>query len=156
MAMLLIRNFLICVFATAFYSLLMVAPRRSILPAALIAAAGYTVYEVIFTGFGYELAGYFAGTLVIAVAGELLARRMKTPSLIFVFPAIIPLVPGIGIYSTMLLLVQEDFSGAVRKGVGTVFIAGAMAVAIALTNMFARSFFTRKKPPERENQQSLK
>ncbi|MDD4773178.1 MAG: threonine/serine exporter family protein, partial [Eubacteriales bacterium] len=90
------------------------------------------------------LSAYFLGTLFVAAIGEIMARVMKIPSSVFVIPAIIPLVPGYGLYLSMLLLVQNDFYGFIKTGTQTLFAAGIMAFAIALTNFVARRIIPRK------------
>ena len=140
-----IKDFIVCSIAVLFYSLLMNSPRKSIPFAAILAGIGYVVTDLICLLTGNEVLGFFGGTLIIAVTGEILARILKMPSIIFIFPAIIPLVPGVGLYRTMLLLVQKNYSDAVITGAQTVFIAGAMSVAIALVNIVARYFIPKKK-----------
>lgn len=143
----LLNDFVVCVIAVVLYSLLMSSPKKSILPSALVAAAGYIIYDIIYLRHqdeGHELLAYFMGTLFIAIFGEILARTMKMPSTIFVFPAIVPLVPGIGLYRTMLMLVQNEYDSAIRMGVQTLLLAGSMAVAIALVNIIARYFMPKR------------
>jgi len=136
-----IKDFIICTAAVVFYALLMNAPKKSIIYTAIISGTGYVIYDLC----NKEIIGYFIATLFIAICGEILARIKKTPSTIFVFPAIIPLVPGIGLYQTMLKLVQNDYAAALAMGVQTVFIAGAMAVAVAIINVLARFIIPHKK-----------
>lgn len=134
-----------CFLATLFFSLLLSAPSKSLIPSAIIAAIGYYVFFV-FDYFGLSIMlGGFIGTLFIAMVGELLARIYKMPATIFVFPAVIPLVPGIWLYETMLYLVQGDYSSFATKGTETVFFAGVMAGAIALTNFIFRAFAKKNK-----------
>jgi len=140
-----VKDFIVCSVAVLFYSLLMNSPRKSILFAAIISGIGYITNDLIFLLIGNEVLGFFGGTLIIAIMGEIFARIMKMPSIIFIFPAVIPLVPGIGLYRTMLLLVQKNYGDAVTMGAQTLFIAGAMSVAIALVNIVARYFIPGSK-----------
>ena len=134
-----VKAVVFCFFATSFFSILLCAPGRSILPASAIAAVGYYVYFV-FSYFGLSIyLGGFLGTLFIALAGEILARIMKMPSTIFVFPAIIALVPGIWLYRTMLFLVHGEYASFASKGTETLLFAGVMAAAIAVVNFVFRT-----------------
>ncbi|MDK2810897.1 MAG: hypothetical protein PWR27_1606, partial [Petroclostridium sp.] len=65
---------------------------------------------------------------------EFFARQFKMPVTIFLTSGIIPLVPGAGLYYTMLELVQNNYAAAISKGVETIFIAGSIAVAIAISS----------------------
>jgi Uncharacterized conserved protein len=144
MILILLKDFFICIAAVVFYSMLMNLPKNLIVYASVISGIGYVIYDLLKHFAENEIFGYFIATLVIAVFGEAMARIKKTPSTLFVFPAIIPLVPGIGLYQTMLHLVRNEYEAAVSQGVQTVFIAGAMAVSIAIINVLARFIFPRK------------
>jgi len=140
----LLRIFGLCAAATLSYALLLRTPFRALILSAFLGSAGYIIYLISSKYFSNIMVSYFLGTLFVSVIGELMARIMKMPSTIFVIPSIIPLVPGYGLYLTMLLLVQNDFNGFIKTGAQTLFTAGIMAVAIALTNFVARRLFPPK------------
>ncbi|QSX05131.1 threonine/serine exporter family protein [Sedimentibacter sp. zth1] len=123
-----------CFIATWFFALVMQAPRKSLVFSALIADIGYLIY-IICVNNNYELFGFFLGTLVISLLGEICARKIKMPATIFIFPAVVPIVPGIGLYETMLKFVQNDIDQAIYLGIRTIFNIGAMAIAIALVSL---------------------
>lgn len=137
----LLRIFGLCAAATLSYAMLLRTPKRALIISALLGSAGYTVLLVSDRYFSNIMVSYFLGALLVSIIGELIARIMKIPSTIFVIPAIIPLVPGYGLYMSMLKLVQNDFNGFIKTGVQTFFIAGIIAAAIALTNFAARRLF---------------
>ena len=110
----------------------------------------------------YLLAGHFLdgellpnliGALVGAGYSEIMARVTKVPVPVYMVPCVIPLVPGVGLYRTMLCLVQNDLGGFVSVGVRTLFISGIIAVTVAVTNAAARNFFVRRPvvPPSAEH-----
>ncbi len=140
----LLRIFGLCAAATLSYALLLRTPFRALILSAFLGSAGYIIFIISGRYFSNIMMSYFLGTLFVSVIGELMARIMKMPSTIFVIPSIIPLVPGYGLYLTMLLLVQNDFNGFTKTGAQTLFTAGIMAVAIALTNFVARRLFPPK------------
>jgi uncharacterized membrane protein YjjB (DUF3815 family) len=128
-----VRDFLICVPATIFFAILLKVPRKAILMGAILGGTGYAVYEWTSPVMGSAIAGYFIGTLLMAVCSEILARFMKMPATIFIIPAIIPLVPGIGLYNTMMYLVHGQNEKAGQTGVSTIMAIVAMAMALVLT-----------------------
>ena len=131
--------------ASAFFALLFHAPKRSILPASLVAMAGYAVYLVGEALTGSVVAGNFFGAMAIAALGEWLARRMRMPATIFVSVGVVPLVPGLGLYQTMLNLVQNKLGAGARSGLETLMVAGAIAMGIALVAPFFSIFHGRNK-----------
>ena len=95
-----------CLVASLFFALIMKIPKRALISTSISASLGYFIY-VSCSAISITL-GFFAGTVFVAVMGEILARKLKMPATIFIFPAVIPIVPGLGLYQTMLALVQND------------------------------------------------
>ena len=131
--------------ASGFFALLFHAPRRSILPASLVAMVGYGVYLLGEALTGSVVAGNFLGAMAIAALGEGLARKMRMPATIFVSIGVLPLVPGLGLYQTMLNLVQNKLGAGARAGLETLMVAGAIAMGIALVSPFFSIFHGRNK-----------
>lgn len=132
----LILNMIYCFAATWFFALIMNSPKKVIPISSLIASIGYIVYLMCINA-DQVMLGFFFGTLVIAFFGEISARLIKMPATIFIFPAVVPIVPGLGLYQTMLAFVQDDIFGALEIGVTTILNIGAMAVAMALMSLVA-------------------
>lgn len=137
--------FISCIPAVWFFGILMNAPKKSIPASALTAAAVYLLWEKCAAWSGLELTSYFIASAVGAMAGELYARKMKIPATVFIFPIILPLVPGVGIYRTMLALVHYDYDKFQRIGAETIISAGAIAIAVALVNILVRNLFPKAK-----------
>lgn len=129
-----ILELLYCFIATLFFAKVMHAPKKSLIYSSMIAVVGFLVYDIC-TSYNYELMGYFTGTLIISLLGEICARKIKMPATIFIFPAVVPIVPGIGLYQTMLEFAQNKINEAIHLGVKTIFNIIAMAIAIALVSL---------------------
>ena len=67
------------------------------------------------------------------------AKYFKKPATVFIIPGIITLVPGAGMYYTMLALIKKDFHEAANTGTETIFIAAAIAIGIILSSTMSRS-----------------
>lgn len=80
----------------------------------------------------------FIATIFAALFCEITARVMKIPVISFMVISILPLVPGSGIYYTMLYFVQSDYEAFALKGVETIGIAGALAIAIIFVSTIFR------------------
>ncbi len=124
--------------AAACFACLFNTPRRCVLPASLGAMAGYGFYMAFMALFGAPVGATFSGAFVVAVLAELLARAQKAPAIIYALIGIVPLVPGAGLYRTMLMLVLREYGSAAAVGVETVLSAGGIALAIAVVAVFAR------------------
>lgn len=127
-------NLIYCFMATFFFACVMNAPKKSIVYSAIIADIGYIIYYYFYNN-NQEVLAFFLGTLVIALLGELFARIIKMPANIFIFPAVVPIVPGLGMYRTMLAFVRNDIDKALQLGVKNTINIIAMAMAIGLVSL---------------------
>jgi len=131
--------------ASIFFAYLFHAPKRCLVSSSLIGMVGYLVYMLFVDFVAGSVGGAFAASIIIALLSEAAARIQHAPASIFTSVAVIPLVPGGGLYETMFYIVQRDYLNAVSRGVETVFVAGCIALAIALVTSF-----TQKKKPASE------
>lgn len=108
------------------------------------------------TWFFYLLADHFSrsnifalfiASIVAGIYSEIMARVLKSPVTTFSICAIIPLVPGGGMYNTMLQLIQGNVNNSLTTGLATLSSAGAIAVGILLASSFTKLmlFFTKQK-----------
>jgi uncharacterized membrane protein YjjB (DUF3815 family) len=78
------------------------------------------------------------------VYAELLAHWMRSPTTLFVIPAIIPLVPGSSLYYAMSSAVQRDLTNAREYGSQTLELALAIAAGMSFV-LACRELHTRRK-----------
>ncbi len=132
-----------CFIATFFFAQVMNAPKGTLIYSSLTASLGYAVYKICIV-FGHSLLGFFLGTCLLAVLGEILAQKLKMPATIFIFPSVIPIVPGLGLYETILAFVQNDIQKALETGVNTILNISCMAIAMAMISLIALKVRTKK------------
>ena len=99
------------------FGALLHAPKKGILWGAVIGSVGYTAYWLIFHLTGSELPAMFVGALLAATLGQIAARRLHMISTVFVTIAILPLVPGIGLYRAMSAMGQGDMMTGAKTAV---------------------------------------
>ncbi len=136
-----LSQLLSCAVAAACFSVLLHQPRRTIPASTLIATAGYAVFLLM----GKTTMAYFGATLLIGICCEICARVMKRTATLFVTGAIIPLVPGVGLYNTMLFVVEGDYGSAVTTGTAAVLGICGIALAITMSSVLVSAFHPRKK-----------
>ena len=76
----------------------------------------------------------FIAMLCVSIISELLARIMKAPATIFIMIGFFPLVPGGGIYYTMLYAVQGKTELFMESFINTIGISLSLAFAILLSS----------------------
>lgn len=137
--MMLFKQFLFAAIATlGFAGYFNVKGSKVLIAASISGGISYAIYYV-FTYFNREVPGVFVAALLMGVMGEFWSTRLKAPSTIFIMPGIIPLVPGAGMYYTMLDFANEDFTQMIATGAHTFSIAGAIAMGILVGSIFSKS-----------------
>lgn len=133
-------------FATIGFAVYFYAPLDSILASGVAGGLSWVLYYIVLNGFDNKVIGTFLGAFLAGVLGEYLAIKLKKPATVFITPGIVSLVPGAGMYYTMLHLVQKDYSQAAISGTETFFVAAAIAIGIIVSTIFSRSLrhFNRK------------
>ena len=134
-----------CFLAAVSFSLLVRQPKESMLVSGVIAVAGYGVFLLL----GQTTLAYFGATLLIGVSCEICARIMKRAATLFVTGAIIPLVPGVGLYNTMRHVVEGSYHEAVSTGAAALLGICAIALAITATSVIFSAFSARSKRREK-------
>ena len=102
-----------------------------------------------------EISSLFISALVFSTYSEVLARIFKTPVTSFVICALFPLVPGSGMYYTMLATINGDLQNAVHLGINTLANAGTLALGVIFIATITSLIFRVKRnhSSKRFNQQ---
>lgn len=80
----------------------------------------------------------FVATIVIALLAEIIARIEKAPATIFLLVGCFPLVPGRGIYESMLHCVHGNYDAFVSSLVYTFSISMGIALGILVISTIFR------------------
>lgn len=118
---------LACMAAACFFGKLLRQPTSTLVYTALIGLLGYAVFHLS----GGGLMSFFLSGLLVGMLCELTARLVQRTTTLFLISSIIPTVPGLGLYRTMMALSQNDLAAAGSIGLET--LAGIGAIALALT-----------------------
>lgn len=88
--------------------------------------------------FPNDILQYFFATIAISTYAEVMSRLCKTPVTVFLIVALLPLVPGGGLYYTMEYCINGNIAMFVKEGLHTFFIAGSLAVGIIFVSSIVR------------------
>lgn len=108
----------------------------------MIGGVTYTLLKQ--NGFN-EVGSLFLASAAFSLYSELLARLCKTPVTTFIVCALIPLVPGGGMYETMNYALRNNAAAAMQEGLETMIEAGALALGIVFIASAMRFVFYRPK-----------
>jgi len=134
----LLINFFFSFLATVGFSIFFNSPKKSLLPAGII---GWTVYIILFNFTKNSILSNFLAATLISLLSEILARKMKFPAIIFVIPGILPLIPGLGLYNTMLSLVEGSYSNAISIGTDALFVSASIAMGVLLITSLVKTYY---------------
>ena len=130
--------FLFALCSTIGFSILFHVPKKHLLTAGFVGALGWVTYTYFTTSGSGNVMACFAGSFVVALVSELFSRAFKDAATIFVIPGILPLVPGAGMYYTMLAILEGDVEKTASVGTETLMMAGAIAVALLLVSSLTK------------------
>lgn len=77
----------------------------------------------------------FVATLVCVVYANILARILKTPSIVFITASVIPLVPGGSLFYTMSNMILGNYEAAKAYGLNTLKVALGIAGGIVIESL---------------------
>ena len=130
-------------FGTVGFAMLVHVPKRAWFPSGVIAVLSYLVY------WGLERLGVpdpmaiFCGSLFGSLAGLLCARRMKIIGTVFLMSAIVPVVPGLGLYRMMAFLGQGQIAEGANMGIRAMITIGMIALGLGAGALLDRIFHSR-------------
>lgn len=131
-------QFLFAFAATAGFCFIFNVPRRHILAASLAGALGWLLFRVLLMNGESSVTACFFGSCLVALVSDVFARLFKDAATLFIIPGILPLVPGAGMYNTMLAFLNHDFQKMAAVGTETLMMAGSIAIAILLVASFSK------------------
>lgn len=125
--------------ATFFFGFLFNIKKEHLIYAALGGGIGICTYEFLISIQFDKYVAIFLAAIFLSMYCEFMARYKKTTVTTFVICSLIPLVPGNGMYLTMISLVNNEFDKAVTYGFDTLASAGLLALGILFVSTFSKT-----------------
>ena len=125
-------------FGAVGFAMLTRVPRRSLLPSGAIAALVYLVYCLMTMAGISEYMAVFCGCLLGSVLGHICARRMRIINTVYLMSAIVPVVPGLGLYRMMASLGQGQMHQGASQGVQAMIIIAMIALGLIMGSFLDR------------------
>ena len=97
-----------------------------------------------------ELSSLLISAIFFSTYCEIFARILRTPVTTLVICALIPLVPGGGMYYTMLEAVNSNVSKSLDLGLNTLASAGTLALGIIFVSTITKLIITNKRYKKRK------
>ena len=132
-------HFIYAFIATIGFAIFLSAPKSTLISSGFVGGFGWSVFYYLVKLTENSILSNFIAALLVSYISEILARKLKQPAIIFIIPGIIPLVPGLGMYNTMLYLVQKDYNNAIAKGADVLFVGGAISLGILVITSLVKT-----------------
>ena len=128
------------IFGSLGFALLFSLSGRRLLWATLGGGIAWSIYLVVEAmGAGLFVCGVVSAMVATAYS-EIMARILKTPKTAFIFPSIVPMVPGGGLYYTMSNVLTKDYEQATKYASNTITTAIALAFGIVVVIIGVKLF----------------
>ena len=135
--------------STVGFAVIFNSPKDTVVKSGINGTAGWLVYMIVNNLMKSPIAGSFMAALTVGILGEIFAKIFKKPSTTFTIPGIIPLVPGKGIYYTMLSLTEKNFLSAADSGSQTILVSIVIASGIIVSSSFNRAIMKHMEEKQR-------
>ena len=91
---------------------------------------------------------FFITSIIFSIYSEIMARILKTPVTTLIICALIPLVPGGGMYYTMYEAINGNILESIEIGLNTISNAGSLALGIIFVSTLTRLLMSAKRTKE--------
>lgn len=132
------------------FGLLFNVPTAVLANCALLGGAGHGLrFLLVRSGVPMELATLLAAS-AISFVGVLRAQRLRAHPKVFTVAAVIPMIPGVPLFTALITIQQiyerganqELLTQAINSGLRAFFIVGALALGLAMPGLI----FYRRRP----------
>ena len=123
---------------TVGFAMLVHVPKKSWLPSGIIAALSYLVYWGLTKAGLPDPMGIFIGSLFGSLTGQICARKLKMIGTVFLMSAIVPVVPGLGLYRMMAYLGEGQTAAGVNLGIQAMITIAMIALGMSMGSFIDR------------------
>lgn len=122
------------------FGIMFQAPKKSLLLLGLTGVISWSGFFLSQRLINNAVISSFIAATLVGICGEIFSRLKYYPVTVFVIAGIIPLVPGIAAYDTILFMIKGQYLEGVKTGIDTILIAGAIALAVAIVSAIAKYY----------------
>ena len=135
-------------FGTLGFAMLVHVPKRAWFVSGLIASLSYLLYWFM-TCLGLpDPMAIVSGALFGSLAGLLSARLMKIIGTVFLMSAVVPVVPGLGLYRMMSALGQGQIAAGAKTGIQAMITVAMIALGLGAGAFADRLLWSRSRNAE--------
>ncbi len=130
---------LLCIIAAYSFGVIFNIKGRYLKISAIGGGIAWLSYKLLLTAGLENNLSFFFATICFGIYVEICARIYNAPSTVMSVCAMIILVPGYGVYNTLYAFLTNDYDNAVKTGISTLMIAGAISLGLVFITTLFRS-----------------
>jgi uncharacterized membrane protein YjjB (DUF3815 family) len=134
----LLKETIAALIATLGFGIIFNIKGKNLIFASIGGMISWLIYKLALQSTGSDIVGLFISSIVFSAYSEACARILKTPVTTIVICALIPLVPGGGMYYTMYEAVRGDTAKAFNTLLTTLASAGTLALGVIFVSTLTR------------------
>lgn len=119
-------------FACLFFAIIYNTPKKELPFCGIAGGFGYMLCFYLTKQCKMPMWGAFLGTALICIMSRYFSEKHKVPVMMYVLPAIFPIVPGAGIYYALYAFMINDIHSATNQGIDAFKIAGVIVLAMLI------------------------
>lgn len=116
------------------------SPRKTLFISGAVGMISWTIYILLMRSNFDTMFSNFIAAFIASILCEILSRKFKKPTILFVIPGIITLIPGLGLYNTMFYMIQNNFQEAFTTGSNVMFASGSIALGVLVASSMFRTY----------------
>lgn len=128
---------------TVGFAMLVHVPKRAWLASGTIAAFSYLVYWGCLRLGLSDPTSIFLGSFFGSLSGQLCARKMKIIGTVFLMSAVVPVVPGLGLYRMMAFLGRNRIADGADMGLRAMITVAMIALGLGAGALIDRMIHSR-------------
>ncbi len=121
------------------------APKKTLFVSGAVGMISWIIYIIFMRIHLDVMFSNFVAAAIASWLSEILARKYKKPTILFVVPGIITLIPGLGLYNTMFYMLEGNFQQALSTGANVMFASGSIALGVLVASSWYRTHNAREK-----------
>ena len=139
---------ILCAAAGAFlgtvgFAMLVHVPKRAWFASGVVASLSYMVYWGLIQLGVPDPMSIFTASLFGSLAGLICARKMKIIGTVFLMSAVVPVVPGLGLYRMMAAIGQGQLAAGAKTGVSAMITVAMIALGLGAGAFTDRVIWSR-------------
>ena len=126
------------------FSIIFKLRRNLVFPASIGGLLGWFFYRIFLNCTGDIFISALLASAITALYSQILSRIFKAPATLFIVPAVVPMIPGGGLYYTMSSMVQHQWHLSLKYGLSTLYFGLGIAGGLSLTLVFWNMIFQNR------------